>query len=143
MAYSTTADLLERISEASLIQLTDTANSGAVNQTAAQHAIDAADGIIDALISPVYRVPLTGIPRAVRDASATIAIYRLHLYRSVDPGVWKDAYTASMAFLGAVAEKKATLEGTLPEPPASANLDNALSYTAEPRNFSRTLLTGF
>ncbi len=143
MAYSTTADLLERISEASLIQLTDTANTGAVNQAVAQNAINAADGIIDALISPVYRVPLADVPRAARDASATIAIYRLHLYRSVDPGVWKEAHASAMAFLGAVAEKKATLEGTQPEPPASADLDNALSYTAEPRNFSRTLLKGF
>ena len=143
MAYSTTADLLERISEASLVQLTDAANTGAVNQTVAQNAVNAADGIIDALISPVYRVPLADVPRAVRDASATIAIYRLHLYRSVDPGVWKEAFAASMAFLGAVAEKKATLEGTLPEPPVSADLSGALSYTAEPRAFSRTLLDGF
>ncbi len=141
--FGTLEGVLERISEASLIQLTDTANTGAVNQTVAQNAINAADGIIDALISPIYRVPLTDIPRAVRDASATIAIYRLHLYRSVDPGVWKEAYAASMAFLGAITEKRATLEGTLPEPPASANLDNALSYTAEPRAFSRTLLKGF
>ncbi|MBI5178820.1 MAG: DUF1320 domain-containing protein [Nitrospinae bacterium] len=140
MPYSTIADLLNRVSEATLVQLTDTANTGAVDAALAQSAIADADALIDGVIAPVYQVPLAAVPRVITDHSAAIAIYKLHLFRSVDPGVWKDAYRNAMDFLHAVAERRAALEGNTVEPPPSANLENTLSYTSEPRNFSRTKL---
>jgi phage gp36-like protein len=143
MPYSTVTDLLSRVNEATLVQLTDTANTGAVDAALAQNAIADADALINSLIAPVYQVPLASVPRVITDHSASIAVYKLHLFRSVDPGVWKDAYQNAVAFLHAVAEGKVTLEGNTVEPPPSANLSNALEFTAEPRNFSRTKLKGW
>lgn len=143
MSYATPADLAEKISSATLAQLTDTANTGQVDAAAAQKAIDAADALIDAMVSPVYAVPLSPVPRVIRDTAATIAIYRLHLYRSVDPGVWKEAHAEAISFLEAVAAKRASLEGGSPEPAPSANLSGPLSFSAEPRNFSRASLKGW
>ncbi len=138
MAYSTQSDLLSRISEATLIQLTDTTGSGQVDSSIIGSAIADADALINCMISPVYKVPLTEVPQIIRDNSATVAIYKLHLFRSVDPGVWKDAYGAALDFLKSIAEGGAALEGNTPEPPASSNITDASSFNAEERRFSRT-----
>lgn len=140
MAYSTESDLLKRITQATLVQLTDTTDSGLVDSTVVDSAITDADALIDSMVSPVYQVPLANVPPVIRDHSATIAIYSLHLYRSVDPSVWKNAYDDAIEFLRSVAEGRATLEGTVPEPPSSANASDAASFTAEDRKFSRTKL---
>jgi phage gp36-like protein len=140
MPYSTINDLRGRISEPTLIQLADTANTGAADTALVQNAIADADALIDSMVAPVYRVPLSPVPRVITALSAAIAIYNLHLFRSVDPGVWKDAHRQAVEFLKTVAEGKSPLEGASVEPAPSANLANTLSFTAEPRNFSRTLL---
>lgn len=140
MAYSNQSDLLERINEDTLVQLTDTTASGQVDPALLNSSIADADALINSLVSPVYQVPLTVVPRVIRDHSATIAIFKLHLFRSIDPGVWKEAYAGSLAFLQAVAEGKIQLEGISTEPSPSANLSNALSFESEPRKFSRTKL---
>ena len=140
MPYSNMNDLLNRISEPTLIQLADTANTGAANTALVQSAIADADALIDSMVSPKYLVPLSPVPHVITSHSAAIAIYKLHLFRSVDPGVWKDAYQHAVDFLKLVAEGKCPLEGSTLEPTQSANLTNALSFSAEPRNFSRTLL---
>jgi len=140
MAYSTKQDLLNRISQDTLIQLTDTTGSGSVDDVVLQNAIDDADSLINSMVSPVYRVPLASVPRVVRELSATMAIYRLHLFRSADPGVWKDEYARALSFLQSVAEGGATLEGSVPEPPPSADLSDSTDFNSGGRAFSRDSL---
>ncbi|GMT42823.1 MAG: hypothetical protein IEMM0002_1234 [bacterium] len=137
MAYSTTQDVKDRISEDTLVQLTDTTNSGQVDDTLVQSAIADADSLIDSLISPVYQVPLSSVPRIIKERSAIIAIFKLHLFRSVNPGVWKDAYLGALEFLQSVAAGKATLEGSAPEPPATSDLSSNVDFESSDRKFSR------
>jgi phage gp36-like protein len=137
MAYSTTQDLLSRITRQTLVQLTDTGGTGNVDETIVQNAVADSDSMINSMISPVYKVPLTTVPPVIKEVSAAMAIYRLHLYRSVDPGVWKDEYERALGFLQSVAEGKAKLEGSVPEPPGSADLSNSVDFDSKKRRFSR------
>jgi len=137
MAYSTTQDLLTRITMQTLVQLTDTGGTGNVNETIVQSAVADSDSMINSMIAPVYQVPLTTAPPVIRELSATMAVYRLHLFRSVDPGIWKDEYERALGFLRSVAEGKAKLEGVAAEPPASASLSDSVDFSSKDRRFSR------
>jgi len=137
MAYSTSQDLLARVTTRTLVQLTDTGGTGNVDETIVQSAIADSDSMINAMIAPVYKVPLTTVPPVIREMSATMAVYRLHLFRSVDPGVWKDEYVRALAFLRSVAEGKAKLEGVAAEPPASDSLSDSVDFSSKDRRFSR------
>jgi len=141
MAYSTESDLLNRIEEATLIQLTDRTGSGQVDSALVTTAIEDADAIINGIISSVYQVPLTNVPRVIRELSSTIAVYRLHLFRSVDSGVWKDAYKGAISFLDLVAERKATLEGVVAKPSTAGSQANSVEFISEDRKFSRSKLS--
>lgn len=143
MAYSTTTDLLARVTARTLVQLTDRGGTGNVDETIVQSAIADSDSMINAMIAPVYQVPLTTAPPVIRELSATMAVYRLHLFRSVDPGVWKDEYERALAFLRLVAEGKAKLEGVAAEPPTSGSLSDAVDFSSNDRRFSRDDLKGW
>lgn len=140
MAYLNQSDLVEKISEATLIQLTDTTASGQIDSALVDSAIADAGALVDSMISPVYKVPLETVPRVIVGHAATIAIYKLHLFRSVDPGVWKDEYVRTLAFLQSVVEGKATLEGALPEPAPADDLSKNLYFESQERKFSRSKL---
>lgn len=140
MAYSTESDILERIEEATLVQLTDRSGNGEVDSAVVSSAIEDADALINSLISPLYQVPLASVPRVIREHSANIAIYRLHLFRSVDPGVWKDAFKSTLEFLQMVAERRAALEGVVPKPDVSETLSRSIGFSSEERKFSREKL---
>ncbi|MDH5542999.1 MAG: DUF1320 domain-containing protein [Nitrospinota bacterium] len=141
MAYSTEADLKERVDEALLIQLTDRSGSGVVDTALVSAAIEDADALINGFISPVYQVPLSPVPRIVKEYSASIAIYKLHLYRSVEGPAWKDAYKMAISFFSLVGERKVALEGVVDKPSPSGVLASSVGYTAEERKFSRTKLS--
>ena len=96
MAYSTSQDLLARVTTRTLVQLTDRGGTGNVDEAIVQSAIADSDSMINAMIAPIYQVPLTTVPPVIRELSATMAVYRLHLFRSVDPGVWKDEYERAL-----------------------------------------------
>jgi len=141
MAYSTEADLKDRVDEALLIQLTDRSGTGVVDSALVTTAIEDADALINGFISPVYQVPLSPVPRIVREYSAAIAIYRLHLYRSIDAPAWKEAYTMAISFFSLVAERKVALEGVVDKPSPSGVLSQSVGFSSEERTFSRTKLS--
>ncbi|MBI4827227.1 MAG: DUF1320 domain-containing protein [Nitrospinae bacterium] len=141
MPYTTLDQLKNKIDEAALIQLTDTANTGAIDATTVQRAIAAADALVDAYAGSVYLVPMDPVPPVAADLSATIAIALLHRFRSADSPVWNAAYRDAIEFLREVAARRATLEGAA-EPSPAADLSANLSFTANPRRFSRQSLEG-
>lgn len=143
MAYSTQQELLKRVTEKTLVQLTDTGGTGIVDEKIVQNAIADSDSMINAMISPVYKVPLETVPPVIRDCSATMSVYRLHLYRSVDPGVWKEEYVRTLYFLQSVGEGKAKLEGAVTEPPAADDLSGTVDFDSKDRKFSRDELKGW
>ena len=137
MAYSTTTDLLARVTAQTLVQLTDRGGTGNVDETIVGSAIADSDSMINAMIAPLYQVPLTSVPPVIKELSATMAVYRLHLFRSIDPGVWKDEYERALTFLRSVAEGKAKLEGVLAAPPTSGSLSDSVDFSSNDRSFSR------
>lgn len=142
MAYSTLDDLKNKIDEAALIQLTDTAGSGAVDAARAERAIRDADALIDSYVGKVYKVPMNPVPHIVTDVSAALAVFNLHMFRSVDSPVWNGAREKALSFLREVAEGKAALEGAVAEPQAADDTAGAAYFDAQDRRFSRGLLKG-
>ena len=57
MAYCTQADLLNQITEAEMIQLTDDAGAGAVDSVKVDAALNAASATIDAYSGARYALP--------------------------------------------------------------------------------------
>lgn len=137
MAYSTTTDMLTRVTVQTLVQLTDQGGTGNVDETIVQSAIADSDSMINAMIAPVYQVPLTTVPLVIREMSLTMAVYRLHLFRSVDPGVWKGEHDRALDFLRSVADGKAKLEGVAAKPPTSDSLSGSVDFNSQKRRFSR------
>lgn len=81
MSYSVLEDIQIRISENILIQLTDDTDSGAVDSSKVEAAVEWADEIIDGYIRGRYTLPLTEIPGLIRNISVDLAIYRLYTRR--------------------------------------------------------------
>jgi len=81
MAYSTQADILEQLSEAHLIQLTDDAGAGTVDADVVSRAIADADAEIDSYCATKYDTPFTTVPAVIRKLSVDMAIYNVYARR--------------------------------------------------------------
>ncbi len=110
MPYSTQADLLNQLTEAELIQLTDDAGSGAINAAKVTRAIADADALIDSYAIGTYDLPLVVTDR-VRALSVNLAIYELEKRRRRIRDDTRQAYGDARAFLKDVAAGKASLAG--------------------------------
>lgn len=78
MGYVTKSDLIDRYGEDQLIQLTDRAGAGAIDDTVLAAAIADVDAEVDAHLSGRYSLPLSEIPKVLTRAAATIAFAELH-----------------------------------------------------------------
>jgi phage gp36-like protein len=81
--YSTLDDLKNDISEEQLIQLTDDAGAGVVDETVVTDAIADADSEIDSYLRNRYQLPLDPVPRVVKKLSVGIALYYLFYRRQI------------------------------------------------------------
>jgi len=104
MPYCTQDDLLEQISEAELIQLTDDAGAGAVDETVVERAIADADAEIDAYAMTRYATPLSPVPAMIRKISVDIAVYHLFARRRGAPEDRKERYKNAVKFLEGLAK---------------------------------------
>ncbi len=143
MPYCTLDDLKKKIDDARLIELTDTVNNPPTTIDTARivQAIQDADAFIDSHAAGKYNVPMTPVPHVVRDCSATLTVYFLHLFRSLEPEVWRNRYEDATKWLAKVANGQVQLDGVIQEPDPSG--DNVASFTADERVFSRDTLKGF
>ena len=85
MAYCTQSDLLEQISEDDMIQLTDDADAGNVDDDVVTRAIADADAEIDSYCGTKYDVPFSTVPVMVRKLSVDMSIYNLYARRQGAP----------------------------------------------------------
>ncbi len=76
--YATLADLRSRYDEADLVQLTDQANLGVVDETRVASALKAAGVIIDGYVAVKYRTGAAPVPPLLTDLAMTLAWHRLH-----------------------------------------------------------------
>jgi len=138
MAYSTLDDLIKNIPEAVIIQLTDDAQAGEVDQEKVDEAISSADGEIDGYLSTRYTVPLDPVPALINKFSADIAIYNLYSrVAETIPDTRSDRYKNAIRTLEKISEGKIRLGGET-EPPAKTQ--PTASFSAPERLFTREKL---
>lgn len=83
--YCTTNDLLTRIDEKVLINLSnDTFPANSVNVQRVNETIQIADDIINSALRNKYKLPLSSTPKIITQISADIVIYRLYSRRPQD-----------------------------------------------------------
>jgi len=141
MAYSTQSDILEQLDEDTLIQLTDDADTGAVDTSVVDRAIADADAEIDSYCGVRYSVPFTTVPDRVRKLSVDIAIYNLYARRKGSPEHRKERYDNAIRFLKDVAKNQASLGKDDPDaPPLDAHQPE---ITQSDRIFTRDKMKGF
>lgn len=144
MAYSTQADILKRISEAELSQLTSEVENF-IDASVVDEMIAAADAEIDSYVAVRYAVPLGSPPAFIKLCSVSIALYRLFERRAARLGgineAIKDGYTNAINTLKAVAAGKMSL-GVDPPPAASTTASKA-EFNADDREFTKDSLKGF
>jgi phage gp36-like protein len=114
-AYCTQDDILLRLSEMDLIQLTDDSNDGEINTDVVDGAIDAADAEIDFYCSAGYSVPFTAPPAIVKTWSIDIAIHNLYGRRNdvAIPENCKSRYESAIELLQKIQTGAITLGATL------------------------------
>ena len=141
MAYATQADLIGRIGEESLIDLTDRADppTGAVDAAVVAGALADADAKIDGYLRVRYALPLSEAPPALRVLAVDLALYALHRFEV--PDLIEQRYKATIAFLRDVAAGKVLLpiaDGSeAPSAPSEAIVQ------APPRRLDRETLEGY
>jgi len=142
MAYSIQDDILNQIDEAALIQLTDDAGAGEVDDDIVARAIADADATIDAYCQGRYTVPLSPVPEKVRQISVDIAIYNLYSRRADlgMPDVRTDRNKEAVRFLEKVAAGTIALGASTPAP---ANTGDTVSIDYNDRTFTRDKMSGF
>lgn len=122
MAYATQSDLLLRVTDQELQQLTDDDRSGQVDQDIVNGVLDEASAIVDSYCRTRYAVPLqqsTDATRVTRD----VAVYLLFSRRPQKmQETVKDRYEEAIALLKDVSTGKASLdqpEGAVAQTPAN------------------------
>ncbi len=81
MAYASLTDILDRIGETTLVELTDDNGQGVADETIVGRTISDADRLIDGYLSVRFRLPLNPVPDLVRAISADLAVYELYSRR--------------------------------------------------------------
>lgn len=80
--YCTIEDLINRVTEKTLVNLTnDVLPANSVKKEIAEENITIADDLINSSLRNKYILPLKSVPNLVKQLSADIAIYRLYCRR--------------------------------------------------------------
>ena len=119
--YAVKGSMLARYPFDELVQLTDLANSGEIDDLALYEALQAADAEIDAYLAQRYTLPLDNVPTNLERVACEIARYRL--YRDGAPESVRDRYTDARSYLKDVASGKLQIGvASNNEAPATATL---------------------
>jgi phage gp36-like protein len=78
VAYATSADLVSRYGETEILQLTDRAGLGVVDELVAAEALDDASAEVDTYLVGRYDLPLATTPLVLVRLTCEIARYRLY-----------------------------------------------------------------
>jgi len=137
--YSTQDDILERIPEETVIQLTDDEDTGAIVATRVTAAIGRADGEIDFWCGRRYSVPFTTVPDIIAELSTDMAIYFLY-GRTLDemPKTRVDAYKNAVRMLEKISEGKGVDLGVALATVTPSG--TSASFTGNDRQFTRDKL---
>jgi phage gp36-like protein len=137
-AYATLADLLDRFPEAELIQLTDDAGAGSVDQARIDRALTAASATIDGYLAAQYQLPLARVPDNVIDICCDIA--RFKLWRTTPPENVEKANAAALKTLEQISKGVIKIDAGMREQPAR---DGAIVVEGGERIFGRDSMKGY
>lgn len=84
MPYATLNDLIDRFTEAEMIQLTDTTRTGVVDMTPIDRALADADAEIDGALTGRYALPLASVPDLLVRIAADLARESLYINRPTE-----------------------------------------------------------
>lgn len=135
MSYCTQALLLADFTELELIQRTDRAGSGEIDDAIIDRAIARADAVIDGY-TPQYPKPLAAVPPLLTDLACDIARY--YLFQDValeDNSMVKRRYDDAIKYLQQVGAGKLSLGLDPPAAPAAAEM--IVVAESPPRLFGR------
>ena len=113
MSYITQSDLIDELGEDRLVQLTDNARAGVIDESRVGRAIAYAVGTFDSYARTRYSIPVP-VTEKVKSVCLDLAVF--HLFRgrvSTDDGVYKvrrDAHNDAMRFLEALQKGTAALD---------------------------------
>lgn len=134
MPYITLEDIKKSLPEEVIIQLTDDARTGTVDQAIVDSAIARADSAIDSHCASLYDVPFASAPQLLKDISTDIAIFNLYSRKAdLAPGIRQDRYRNAIKTLEKIAAGMLTLEpsGTPSEGPEINSYDIERTFTPE------------
>lgn len=140
--YCTLDDLLERHSEATLI---DATTDGGIDDTQINSAkvngvIEDTTALIDSYVQKRYDVPLSPIPKVINKIAVDITLYELFSDRGIDEDSEQDIirkYKNAMRLLEKIAKGRVTIGASSPQ------ADNTLEVVSKNRVFSRDSMKGF
>jgi phage gp36-like protein len=141
MPYSDIDDIKNAISEAELIQLTDDAGAGEVNETVVVAAIVDADSEIDSYAMVLYDVPFAPVPPVIKKLSTRIAIHNLFQRRQITNEAVVKGYDDAIKFLKLLSDGKvkfAREDGT-----EAASTGAEVEIISKPRVFDRDKMEEF
>jgi phage gp36-like protein len=136
--YATLADLIDRFGERELVELTDDAQAGSVDEALIARAIGSAESMIDGYLAARHQLPLSVVPRFLADAACDIA--RFKLWRTSPPELVQKNFDAAIAVLNRIADGKIRLDQGVATEAARAG---AIIVNDPGRTFSRETLKGF
>lgn len=141
MAYAVKADLQKLVTDAKLVQLTDFASTGAMDDAKITGALDEASSTIDSFTRGRYVLPLT-VSDQVKQLTLDIALYRLHLRRQMMNDQVAKAYDDAVGLLKGVARGETSLDQ--PAKTQATELDVVKPDRADkPRVFEDSHFEGF
>ena len=127
MSYVTKQDLIDRFGEEELIQLTDRAGAGVIDDQVLNRAIADADAEIDGYLAGRYVLPLAVVPASLGRIAADLARY--YLYEDAATEHVRQRYEDAVRFLRAVGEGKVSLgidaAGAKAQPAGGATMTSA------------------
>lgn len=138
--YCSKADILERLDERLLAQLTDDDAGTTVDDAKVERAIADAQAEIDGYVGTRHQMPLSPVPDIVRKVCVELAVYHLYSRRLGAPEEWRTRYEDNRRWLEQVAAGRVSLGVDDPQgTPAAAPVE----ADSRPRAFSRELLRDF
>lgn len=141
MGYCDLDDIRDGMDEEEIIRYTDDYDTGLVNTSVTDKAIEGAGAMIDAHLATRLTVPVDPVPDILRELAVDIAIYKICSRRSQAPEEIRVKYEDAIRFLEKVASGKTTIPGASAAPASRSN--DRVSMSGSDRIFSRDKMKGF
>lgn len=141
MSYISRADLLDKLSEQQLVQLTDDAKTGVADEARLTAAIVEAEAEINGYVAVKYAVPVSPAPELLKKFAKAIAVKNLWGRRQRIPENVRAEYDDALAQLKDIA--KGLLSLGVDPAPAQSSKGSAGETMGDDRLYSRDKLGGF